>query len=149
MMKIAQINPCLIPIPPNGWGAIERIIWNYSLSLKKMGHEVDIIDIKSVNLEKYDIIHSHVWNHCYELYERNIPYIFTFHDHHAYVYGKQSKVYEYNLIAMRNSIKSIVPATYLIEYFENIPIYLRHGVDLSFYKQYKHRDSDIKLLCVA
>lgn len=149
MMKIAQINPCLIPIPPNGWGAIERIIWNYSLSLKKMGHEVDIIDIKSVNLERYDIIHSHVWNHCYELYERNIPYIFTFHDHHAYVYGKQSKVYEYNLIAMRNSIKSIVPATYLIEYFENIPIYLRHGVDLSFYKQYKHRDSDIKLLCVG
>lgn len=148
-MKIAQINPGLLPVPPNGWGAIEKIIWNYSKYLKKMGHDVDIIDISKANATDYDIVHSHVWNHCNELHYKNIPYIFTFHDHHAYVHGKNSIMYERNLLAMKNSITSIVPAKYLIEYFENIPIYLRHGVDLDFYKQYKRRDKNTKLLCVG
>jgi hypothetical protein len=32
-MKITQVTPGLITIPPNGWGA-EKIIWNYQKSFK-------------------------------------------------------------------------------------------------------------------
>ena len=28
-MKIIQVNLGLLPIPPNGWGAVEKIIWDY------------------------------------------------------------------------------------------------------------------------
>ena len=31
-MKITQVTPGLITIPPNGWGAIEKVIWNYHLN---------------------------------------------------------------------------------------------------------------------
>lgn len=147
-MKIAQIKTGLLPIPPNGWGAIEKIIWNYSKHLTQLGHNVDILDVNDPTLKDYDIVHAHIWNHCDRLYELGIPYIFTFHDHHAVHYGK-GEIYNHNLRAMKNSIKAIVPAKYLIEYFENVPIYLRHGVDLSYFKQYNRRTSDIKLLCVG
>jgi hypothetical protein len=33
-MKITQVTPGLITIPPNGWGAVEKIIWNYQKSFK-------------------------------------------------------------------------------------------------------------------
>lgn len=147
-MRIAQIQTGLLPIPPNGWGAIEKIIWNYSQQLNKLGHEVDILDINNPTLKEYDIVHAHIWNHCDRLHEIGVPYIFTFHDHHAFHYGK-GEIYNNNLRAMKNSLKSIVPAKYLIEYFENIPIYLRHGVDVSYYKQYNRRTSNTKLLCVG
>ena len=32
-MKITHVTPGLITIPPNGWGAIEKVIWNYNLNL--------------------------------------------------------------------------------------------------------------------
>ena len=41
-MKIAQITPGNMEIPPKGWGAIERVIWEYKLGLEKHGHQVDI-----------------------------------------------------------------------------------------------------------
>ena len=41
-MKITQVTPGLISIPPKGWGAIEKIIWNYKIQFEKMGHECDI-----------------------------------------------------------------------------------------------------------
>jgi hypothetical protein len=33
-MKITQVTPGLIPVPPNGWGAVEKIIWNYKLNFE-------------------------------------------------------------------------------------------------------------------
>ena len=35
-MKVIQVTPGLIPIPPNGWGAVERIIWEYKLKLDEL-----------------------------------------------------------------------------------------------------------------
>ena len=69
-MKILQVKLSTMPIPPNGWGAVEKIIWEYTLALKEMGHEVDIAYINEVNLDAYDIIHCHAWNHAKELAER-------------------------------------------------------------------------------
>jgi hypothetical protein len=44
-MKIALVGPGIISIPPPGWGAVEILIWDYYSELKKLGHEVDIINI--------------------------------------------------------------------------------------------------------
>ena len=43
-MKISIIGPALT-IPPKGWGAVESLIWDMKLSLNKLGHEVQIINV--------------------------------------------------------------------------------------------------------
>ena len=43
-MRISIIGPAL-PIPPKGWGAVESLIWDMKLSLNKLGHEVQIINV--------------------------------------------------------------------------------------------------------
>lgn len=147
-MKIAQVHLGLLPIPPNGWGAVEKIIWNYKLALENLGHQVEIPYINDIKLGMYDIVHVHAWNHALELRDKKIPYIFTCHDHHTFLYGKNSILYYNNLEAMRYAELAIVPAEYLIEYFENIPIYLEHGVDTHYYSK-KDKSEEIQLLCVG
>jgi len=65
-LRIALIGPGIMPIPPTGWGAVEQLIWDYSLLLKKKGHHVDIINtpnrqeiICRVNEGSYDVAHLH------------------------------------------------------------------------------------------
>lgn len=132
-MKIAQIHLGLLPIPPNGWGAVEKIIWEYKLELEQLGHQVDIPYINEIKKGEYDIVHVHTWNQALELYQMGIPYIYTCHDHHVFLAGKDTQLYKDNLLAMKCSELSIVPAKYLIEYFDGIPIYLEHGVRLENY----------------
>ena len=43
-MRISIIGPAL-PIPPKGWGAVESLIWDMKLSLNKLGHEVQIVNV--------------------------------------------------------------------------------------------------------
>ena len=47
-MKIVLIGPGCMPIPSPGWGAVERIVWDYyqvlSSNIEDMGHEVHIIN---------------------------------------------------------------------------------------------------------
>ncbi len=64
-MKIALIGPGIMPIPPNGWGAVEMLIWDYYTIFKKHNINIEIINtnntdeiIKLVN-NKYDIVHLH------------------------------------------------------------------------------------------
>ncbi len=61
-MKITQVTPGLISIPPNGWGAIEKVIWNYKLQFEEMGHVCDIKYLNDVDVNNTDIIHLHVAN---------------------------------------------------------------------------------------
>lgn len=146
-MKIVNVTPGLIPIPPNGWGAVEKIIWEIHQNLLKMGHESVISYLNDIPTDA-DVVHIHVANLANMAHERGIPYYFTFHDHHAYLYGKNSSVYHENLLAMKNSIRSFVPANYLVEYFENIPQYFSHGVNTEYFTPTTERVSN-RLLCVA
>ncbi len=146
-MKIAQINPGHMEIPPQNWGAVEKIIWHYYLELKKLGHEVDIIKMNEIQHGQYDIVHVHMWNHALDLYEKGIPYIFTFHDHNVYLSGNNTQIYKDNLLAMRLAEISIVPAKFLMGYFEDVPIYLEHGVSLKEY--YPNENINKKLICVG
>ena len=46
-MRLALIGPGIMPIPPTGWGAVESLIWDYKVTLEKLGHTVQIINIKN------------------------------------------------------------------------------------------------------
>ena len=130
-MKIAQINPgCGIPIPPPSWGAIEKIVWEFIVNLKKLDHQVDLKWANEIQPGEYDLVMVHVANLALELADRGIPYVFQHHDHHAYYYGKDSDVYKQNKQAMERSVFSLVPARYLVKYFDLPNVhYFSHGVN--------------------
>lgn len=144
-MRIVNITPGLIPIPPNGWGAVEKIIWEIHNSLLELGHQATIEYLNDV--KDCDVVHIHVANLANEAYQRGIPYYFTMHDHHAYLYGKDSDVFKENMLAIRNAKKAFVPAKFLVEYFENVPEYFSHGVNTDYF--IPGNVSEFKLLCVA
>jgi hypothetical protein len=65
-MRICLVGPGIMPIPPNGWGAVEMLIWDYYQILTKNGIDVDIINtpnkneiISKVNSGNYDVVHVH------------------------------------------------------------------------------------------
>jgi len=144
-MRIINITPGLIPIPPNGWGAVEKIIWEIHKALLELGHEstIEYLD----DIKDCDVVHIHVANLANEAHQRGIPYYFTMHDHHAYLYGKDSDVFKENMLAIRNAKKAFVPAKFLVEYFENVPEYFSHGVNTDYFTL--GNVSEFKLLCVA
>lgn len=144
-MKIINVTPGLLPIPPNGWGAVEKIIWETHNRLLELGHDAQILFLDDVN--DYDVVHIHVANLANLAHERGIPYYFTMHDHHAYLYGKDSSVYKENLLAIKNAKKAFVPAKYLVDYFEGIPEYFSHGVNTDYFIPTGNKE--MKLLCVA
>jgi len=159
-MRIIQVTPGLLPIPPNGWGAVEKIIWEYHNKSIDLGHSSEILYLDQVKRENYDILHIHVANLAIMAHERGLPYIFTMHDHHSVVNGKDSEIYRQNMEAINKSVISFVPARFLIPHFNNSSklAYLSHGVNndeftphMDFFKNdvfitntFKHR-----LLCVA
>lgn len=150
-MKICQVHLGLLPIPPNGWGAVEKIVWEYHCNLNNLGHQSFIKYLDEIKIGDYDLIHQHVANLALESKRRGFDYVFTLHDHHAFLYGKNSDVYKQNLEAIDKSVISFVPSKFLLSYFDNHPklFYLEHGVNLEVFK---YKDIDIsqhKLLCVA
>lgn len=76
-MNIAFIGPGIMPIPPNGWGAVEMLIWEYATVLGELGHTGAIINtpdrsqiINELKEEKFDIVHLH-----YDVFHDIIPEI--------------------------------------------------------------------------
>jgi autotransporter strand-loop-strand O-heptosyltransferase len=147
MKKIVNVTPGILPIPPNGWGAVEKIIWEFHTNLLALGHDSHITYLDDVPSDA-DIVHIHVANLALMAHERGIPYYFTCHDHHAFLHGKDSFVYKENLKAMQHAIKSFVPAKYLVDYFDGIPQYFSHGVNTQFFNLASSKPQH-KLLCVA
>lgn len=148
-MKVINVTPGLLPIPPNGWGAVEKVIWDYHLQLQKNGIKSEI---KYLNEIKYDdsmVVHVHVANLANECFERGIPYIFTIHDHHAYLYGKDSPCFKENLRAIENSILSTSPCKFLVDYFGSKKLrYFSHAVNTQTFVN-RNITRDLNLLCVA
>lgn len=149
-MRIVHVATGLITIPPNGWGAVERLTWEYKQSLEKLG---DVVDIKYMNeLEKWPdtIIHTHLANQALYCRDKGIPYVYSLHDHHTEWYGKDSWVYKQNLEAMKHSIISFTHAEYLIDYFSETDklFYLRHGANTEFFTP-EYRMGPHKLLMIA
>lgn len=143
-MRILQVsNSCFQPIPPNNWGALEKIIWHYKTNLEKLGHHVDILNIDQVeNFNDYDIVHTYLAYDAHELIKRGVDYVFSFNDHNIYLIGKNSPSYHFNLEAIKKSQITLVSAYYLIEFFENLPIYITHGVDTELYNPGNNKERD-------
>ena len=134
-MEIIQVATGLITIPPNGWGAVERLIWAYKQGLEKLGHTVEIQYINQVEKRPNSIVHCHLANLAIECRNKGIPYVYSLHDHHTEWYGKDSWIFKQNLEAMKGSIISFTHAEYLIDYFSETDklFYLRHGADIEFF----------------
>ena len=135
-MKIVQVTPGVISIPPNGWGAVEKIIWEYKLVLDSLGYPTDILYTDDVKLEPNQIVHVHMANLARILHSRGIPYVFSLHDHHVEHFGKESGCYLENLEAIKNSKLTFVHSKHLIPYFNNLSniVYLPHGANLKDYQ---------------
>lgn len=86
-MKICFIGPGEIDIPPNGWGALETVVWNQFCQLQKHNYDVKIINEKDPNttykeIENFnpDIVHLHYGKHYEILPFINRRKIVTNHD---------------------------------------------------------------------
>jgi hypothetical protein len=79
-MRISIIGPAL-PIPPIGWGAVESLIWDMKVTLEKMDHEIQIINISDpyqiinminqfrpdfvhINYDDWVILYPYIQYHC-------------------------------------------------------------------------------------
>src|SRR5262245_46221017 len=90
-MHVAFIGPGTLTIPPNGWGAIERVIWNLQQHGLAAGFESTIVNHRTegeirAECERFvpDIIHLHAhWRlkECLPyLKDRPTPLVTTCHD---------------------------------------------------------------------
>ena len=149
-MRIVQVATGLITIPPNGWGAVERLIWEYKKKLELLGNTVEIKYMNELERWPDTIVHAHLANQALYCRDRNIPYVYSLHDHHTEWYGKDSWVFKQNLEAMRGSIISFTHAEYLIDYFNETDklFYLPHGADTEFFTP-SERPKEHNLLMIA
>ena len=151
-MRICQLHPaCGIDVPPKDWGAIEKIVWELHLNFLAHGHESEIKFATEINPGDFDVVHCHVGNLALMLQERGVPYVFQLHDHHAFHYGKDSHVFRENMKAIEGSIATLVPARYLVGYFDHPKVqYFAHGINnKEFYPIEKPIPQEPKLLMVA
>lgn len=150
-MNIIQVATGMIPIPPNGWGAVERVIWEYKRKLESLGHNVEIRFVNQLEKIPNTIVHTHIQNLALECRDKGIPYIYSLHDHHAEWYGRDSWVYKMNLEAIKGSIISFTHAEYLVDYFHDTDklFYLEHGVDTDFFIPSQEIPQEHKLLMLA
>lgn len=134
-MNIIQVATGTISIPPNGWGAIERIVWAYKQKLENLGDVVDIQYVNQVTKQPNTIVHAHIANLALECKTKGIPYVFSLHDHHTEYYGKDSYCYKHNVEAIKGSIISFTHAEHLVDYFNDTDklFYLTHGADTEFF----------------
>lgn len=134
-MNVVQIATGTITIPPNGWGAVERIIWAYKEKLENLGDWVDIKYLNEIGKQDDTIVHVHIANLALECKKKGIPYVFSLHDHHTEHFGKGSYCYNENLKAIKGSIISFTHAEHLVDFFDDTDklFYLSHGVDTEFF----------------
>lgn len=134
-MEIIQVATGLITIPPNGWGAVERIIWEYKQELEALGDVVHIKYMNDLKKEEGVITHAHMANQALYCRDLGIPYIYSLHDHHVEWYGKDSWVYKQNLEAIKGSVISITHTEHYLDYFDTTDklFYLRHGANTEFF----------------
>lgn len=135
LSRIVQVTPGNIPIPPNGWGAVEKVIWEYKKQLEFTGYDVEILYADDVDNREDQIVHVHMANLAKSLHNRGIEYVFSLHDHHVEHFGKESQCYIDNYEAIKNSKLTFVHSPHLVDYFDSMPniVYLQHGANLADY----------------
>jgi hypothetical protein len=58
-MRITQVTPGIITIPPNGWGAVEKVIWEYYNNIKEQT-EVSLISSHYMTTTLFIMVKIHL-----------------------------------------------------------------------------------------
>jgi glycosyltransferase involved in cell wall biosynthesis len=152
-MKVINVHPGILEIPPKSWGAIEKVIWNYHLELQKLNINSEILYLNDIQNSCESVVHIHVTNLANMAHSRGIEYFFSLHDHHVlFEYGYDDYVLE-TRTAIENSIMTIIhtPEFFTNPRFSDLShkfIYIQHGADPNIYKNL-NLDKTGDLLCVA
>lgn len=80
-MKICLVAPGIMIIPPDGWGAVEILIWDYFNELLKQGHDVNIINkLRSNSYEQRNINSPYCQELINEINEGNYDFVHLHYD---------------------------------------------------------------------
>ncbi len=109
-MKILMVGPGLMPIPSNGWGAVETVVWNQKLNLEKLGHTVTILNERGL----VEAIKAMPWKY---------DYVHLHYDEYAGMWNRLSKIFNFKLIVTTHYGYSAYPERWDISYkkvFKNL-----------------------------
>lgn len=91
-MKICLVGPGYKPIPPTGWGAVESVVWDYYVNLKKKNIDVTIINNKNlkeviyeINNNNYTIVHIMYDDHITMVPFLKLDIKIFYTSHYAYI----------------------------------------------------------------
>jgi glycosyltransferase involved in cell wall biosynthesis len=93
-MRFCLIGPAGTSIPPVGWGAVESLIWDYYVTLKKRGYDVMILNTDTIEMvsrcNEYnpDVVYIMYDDYAYMSCEIQCKNIF-FMSHYAYITNHQ------------------------------------------------------------
>ncbi len=166
-MKITMVAPGVYPIPPQGYGGIELVIWNLQTMLTNHGHRVSIVNVmkgssiakrwnivRAINASCPDVVHIHAskyFNLARFIRCSNI----LFSDHspgvsfEEYKYHRRAKVKGAHTLCFSEKIKEFYAAVGIGRDF--LPV-IPNGVavaEFSFTEQPKYPDRSICLGVVS
>lgn len=166
-IKVLYIGSGRYAIPPNGYGAVEKHIWNLSNGIRSLGHEVYIINnvvaknslgeykfalfsTREAKKIDYDVLHLHTAPTGFVYSLLGYKFVYTSHSRHwsgAYsirdVYGlsveKHNIKYAKEVISLTEEIKKKMGG------YEKIHV-IPNGVDVHIYKPSSTKNKTIVLM---
>ena len=133
--KLVIVAPGYMPLPAPGWGAVERIVWDYYENLKKRNYNIQIVNtsnpnqiIKECNQLNPDVVHIMYDDHIVVAPYLNCKHIY-YTSHYAYITHpkfQQNYVHYFNaifqkVIQVQNRVKLNVISTAIKD------VYTRYG----------------------
>lgn len=151
--KICLIGPGIMEIPPKGWGAVEILIWDYYQNLKKLGWDVDIINIpdrneiiNKVNSGGYCFAHLH-YDMFYDILDKlNVPHI-AITSHYPYIdklekHGKDGYSIVFDFLIKQDKYWNFVLAE------KDKKIFVQYGASAKNIKLLKNGASETSFKCI-
>jgi glycosyltransferase involved in cell wall biosynthesis len=90
-MKIVLVAPGYKPFPPNGWGAVESIVWDYYENLSRRSYSVEIVNtpdgnrmVNECNAKNADVVHIMYDDYIYIAPHLNCKRVY-YTSHYAYL----------------------------------------------------------------
>jgi glycosyltransferase involved in cell wall biosynthesis len=133
-LRIALVGPGILSIPPPGWGAVEILVWDYAVLLRKRGHQVQIVNtskpeeiVKQILEFKPHFVHVQYDDFAAVIprFAASVPVV-AITSHYGYLeqkdkWGGYDRVFRQFL--------SLPPNTYIFALSEGIrKVYLEHGI---------------------
>lgn len=123
-MKIAIVGPGIMPIPPNGWGAVETLIDEYRIALEGIGWDVNVINTRNtdeiinlINEGMPDFVHIQYDEFIDIIPELNckniaitshfgyINHVWKYDEYRNSIYKKFCKIKKHYIFCLSNEIK--------------------------------------------